>query len=82
MNLQHHNLVSLLGLCTVGSEPIWLVTELCANGSLLEFLTTPRDDPLVWLQVILCCYGYAVVVMVTGGYTCCGACYCLPVYDY
>lgn len=36
--LRHRRLVQLLGVC---SEPLYIITELMSNGSLLEYL---RDD--------------------------------------
>ena len=38
--LRHRKLVLLMGVCT-NEEPIYIITELMSNGSLLEYL---RDD--------------------------------------
>ena len=35
--LRHRKLVQLMGVCTAG-EPMYIVTELMVNGSLLEYL--------------------------------------------
>lgn len=39
-NLSHPKLIQLYALCTKG-EPIYIVTELMVNGSLLDYLQTP-----------------------------------------
>ena len=35
--LKHPNLIQLYAVCTIG-EPIYIVTELMQNGSLLDYL--------------------------------------------
>lgn len=35
--LRHRKLVQLLAVCTT-NEPIWIITELMVNGSLLDYL--------------------------------------------
>ncbi|XP_036438445.1 uncharacterized protein LOC118816046 isoform X2 [Colossoma macropomum] len=43
--LRHPNLIQLYAVCTVG-EPIYIITELMSNGSLLEYLQifAPAED--------------------------------------
>eukprot|EP00730_Choanoeca_flexa_P018062 TRINITY_DN8761_c0_g1_i2.p1 TRINITY_DN8761_c0_g1~~TRINITY_DN8761_c0_g1_i2.p1 ORF type:complete len:617 (+),score=178.57 TRINITY_DN8761_c0_g1_i2:180-2030(+) len=43
--LRHDNLVSLYAVCTIG-EPIFIITELCKNGSLLDYLRSPMGESL------------------------------------
>ena len=40
--LRHRKLVQLMGICTRG-EPMYIVTELMVNGSLLEYLHKHND---------------------------------------
>jgi len=40
--LRHRKLVQLMGVCT-RSEPMYIVTELMVNGSLLEYLHKYND---------------------------------------
>ncbi|XP_027051167.1 megakaryocyte-associated tyrosine-protein kinase-like [Pocillopora damicornis] len=52
-NLQHRNIVTLLGV-SLAKNPLYLVTEFCARGNLLEFLSrtgsgTLQEDDLVRL---------------------------------
>lgn len=35
--LRHRKLVQLLAVCTA-TEPIWIITEMMVNGSLLDYL--------------------------------------------
>ena len=39
--LRHRKLVQLLAVCTI-DEPIWIITELMVNGTLLDYLR--RDE--------------------------------------
>jgi len=41
-NLRHRKLVQLMGVCTRG-EPMYIITELMVNGSLLEYLHKHND---------------------------------------
>jgi len=41
--LRHRKLVQLMGVCT-RSEPMYIVTELMVNGSLLEYLHKHNDN--------------------------------------
>jgi hypothetical protein len=43
--LKHDNLVQLFAVCTIG-EPIFIITELCCNGSLLDYLRSPAGEAL------------------------------------
>ncbi|CAF0838338.1 unnamed protein product [Rotaria sordida] len=43
--LKHPNLIQLYAVCTI-QEPIYIVTELMQNGSLLEYLQGPRGGQL------------------------------------
>ncbi|XP_006811442.1 tyrosine-protein kinase STK-like [Saccoglossus kowalevskii] len=42
-NLRHDHLLQLLAVCS-DREPIYIVTELMSNGSLLEYLRNERDE--------------------------------------
>jgi fyn-related kinase len=44
-SIQHPKLIQLYGLC-VEKEPIYIVTELMVNGSLLDFLQSPTGKQL------------------------------------
>jgi len=44
-NLKHANLIQLYAVCTI-EEPIYIVTELMKNGSLLDYLQSPRGRQL------------------------------------
>lgn len=51
--LSHSKLIQLYGLCTKG-DPIYIITELMVNGSLLDYLQTPvgkrlKIDTLVYM---------------------------------
>eukprot|EP00049_Salpingoeca_infusionum_P023496 m.12484 g.12484 ORF g.12484 m.12484 type:complete len:600 (+) comp5829_c0_seq1:319-2118(+) len=43
--LEHPNLVKLFAVCTIG-EPIFIITELLKNGSLLDYLGTDQGGQL------------------------------------
>ncbi|CAF4540804.1 unnamed protein product [Rotaria sp. Silwood1] len=43
--LRHANLIQLYAVCTI-EEPIYIVTELMKNGSLLDYLQNPRGRQL------------------------------------
>ena len=43
--LRHANLIQLYAVCTI-EEPIYIVTELMKNGSLLDYLQGPRGRQL------------------------------------
>jgi fyn-related kinase len=43
--LRHANLIQLFAVCTI-EEPIYIVTELMRNGSLLDYLQSPRGRQL------------------------------------
>ncbi|CAF1048184.1 unnamed protein product [Adineta ricciae] len=43
--LRHANLIQLFAVCTI-EEPIYIVTELMKNGSLLDYLQSPRGRQL------------------------------------
>ncbi|CAF2969723.1 unnamed protein product [Rotaria sp. Silwood2] len=43
--LKHPNLIQLYAVCTI-EEPIYIVTELMRNGSLLDYLQSPRGRQL------------------------------------
>jgi serine/threonine protein kinase len=44
-NISHPKLIQLYGLCTT-EEPIYIITELMVNGSLLDYLQTPAGKRL------------------------------------
>jgi len=44
--LRHRKLVQLMGVCTRG-EPMYIVTELMVNGSLLEYLHKHNDGLII-----------------------------------
>ncbi|TSM04907.1 Protein-tyrosine kinase 6 [Bagarius yarrelli] len=50
-NLHHPKLIQLLALCTRG-EPVYIVTELMAKGSLKAYLTTPEGQVLTSAHLI------------------------------
>eukprot|EP00056_Hartaetosiga_gracilis_P001564 m.45799 g.45799 ORF g.45799 m.45799 type:complete len:633 (+) comp10695_c0_seq1:134-2032(+) len=43
--LKHDNLVRLYAVCTIG-QPIYIITELLSNGSMLDYLHTPAGEEL------------------------------------
>ncbi|CAF4005736.1 unnamed protein product [Adineta steineri] len=43
--LRHPNLIQLFAVCTI-EEPIYIITELMKNGSLLDYLQNPRSRQL------------------------------------
>jgi fyn-related kinase len=52
-NISHPKLIQLYGLCTT-EEPIYIITELMVNGSLLDYLQTPigkrlQIDTLIYI---------------------------------
>ncbi|CAF4985014.1 unnamed protein product, partial [Rotaria socialis] len=49
--LKHSNLIQLYAVCTI-EEPIYIVTELMQNGSLLDYLQSPRGRQLKILVLI------------------------------
>ncbi|CAF1331256.1 unnamed protein product [Didymodactylos carnosus] len=49
--LRHPNLIQLFAVCTV-AEPIYILTELMKNGSLLDYLQSPRGRQLEMLTLI------------------------------
>lgn len=48
---KHPNLVQLYAVCTIG-EPMFIITELMANGCLLDFLHKPEGEALRLPQLI------------------------------
>jgi serine/threonine protein kinase len=44
--LRHKKLVSLLAVCS-RDEPIWIITELMSNGSLLDFIRKDKARSIV-----------------------------------
>lgn len=49
--LRHHRLVQLMGVCTL-SEPILIITELMANGSLIDYLRNDEGRTLKFSNFI------------------------------
>ena len=49
--LNHPKLVQLFAVCTKG-DPIYIITELMTNGSLLEYLQSPNGQKLPFPQLI------------------------------
>ena len=51
-HLRHPNLVLFLGACTVGNEPLVIVSEFMAGGSLEDrfqaMTKDPRGHPVAW----------------------------------
>ena len=43
--MRHDNLVQLYAVCTIG-EPIYIITELCKHGSLLDHLKSHLGEEL------------------------------------
>jgi len=49
--LKHKNLLSLLAVCTIG-YPIFIITELMANGALIDYLQSPAGESLRLPQLL------------------------------
>jgi len=47
--LRHRKLVQLMGVCTKG-EPMYIITEMMVNGSLLDYLHKHNDGIVVITQ--------------------------------
>jgi hypothetical protein len=54
--LRHQKLIQLYAVCTM-EEPIYIITELMKNGSLLEFLQGVYSSPY---SVVTLCFIWAV----------------------
>ena len=54
--LRHPKLIQLYAVCTQ-DEPIYIITELMKNGSLLEFLQGNSGFPLLFFTIV-----YLIVV--------------------
>lgn len=48
--LRHSNLIQLFAVCTI-EEPIYIVTELMKNGSLLDYLQSKSSDREIIVQL-------------------------------
>ena len=65
--LRHRKLVQLMGGCT-RSEPMYIVTELMVNGSLLDYLHKHNDGMIIitfnhiidMAAQVLVCHGHKV----------------------
>ncbi len=51
--LRHAKLIQLYAVCTM-EEPIYIITELMSNGSLLEYLQSKTTS--LSHEIISCCY--------------------------
>ena len=50
--IRHKKLVNLLAVCSE-DEPIWIITELMANGSLLDYLRKDRTPQIVKFPMLV-----------------------------